>query len=147
MKTATLMLIAGVMATPALGADYQVQMLNKGSDGAPMMFEPAYLAIESGDTVTFAATERAHNSEAIAGMMPEGAELWKARINEEITVTFEVPGLYGYKCLPHYPLGMVGLIQVGAETPNLVEAQTVKHPGKAAQRMTELFKQVSKAAQ
>ena len=143
MKVATLMLVASVLAPPALAADHEVQMLNKGTDGAAMVFEPAYLAIEPGDTVTFVATDRTHNSEAILGMIPEGAETWKGRINEEITVTFDVSGLYGFKCLPHYPLGMVGLIQVGDETPNLADAQTVKHPGKAAQRMAVLFEQVS----
>ncbi len=146
MRTTTLMLIASVMATPALATDYEVQMLNKGPDGQAMVFEPAFLAIEPGDTVTFVATDRTHNSEAVLGMIPEGAEAWKGRINEEITVTFDVPGLYGYKCLPHYPLGMVGLIQVGDETPNLADAQTVKHPGRAAQRMAELFEQVSGGA-
>ena len=49
-------------------------------------------------------------------MIPEVAEPWKGKINEEITVTFTQEGIYGYKCQPHFGLGMVGLIQVG-ETP------------------------------
>ena len=149
MKTTTLALIAGLaglLATPALAADHEVKMLNKGPDGQAMVFEPAFLRVEPGDTVTFVATDRGHNAETILGMLPEGAEAWKGRINEELSVTFEVPGLYGYKCTPHYPLGMVGLIQVGDETPNLQDAQTVKQPGKAAQRMTEAFEQVQAGA-
>ena len=46
-------------------------------------------------------------------MIPPGATPFKGRINEEIVVKLTVPGLYGYKCLPHLGMGMVGLIQVG----------------------------------
>ncbi len=143
MKTTTLMLVAGLAATPAFAAEYEVQMLNKGPDGQAMVFEPAFLVVEPGDTVTFVPTDKGHNSETIPGMLPEGAEAWKGRINDEVTVTFDVPGLYGYKCTPHYPLGMVGLIQVGDAVPNLADAELVKHPGRAAQRMHELLEQVS----
>lgn len=66
-------------------------------------------------------------------------------MNEEITVTFDVEGVYGYKCLPHYGMGMVGLIQVGDGPANAQDAQEVKHPGRAAQRMALLFEQVSGA--
>ncbi|MEC5293778.1 pseudoazurin [Aurantimonas sp. C2-6-R+9] len=127
-----------LMVAPALAADHEVQMLNKGADG-PMVFEPAFLQIEPGDTVTFVPTDKGHNSEAIEGMVPEGAEAWKGKISEEVSVTFTEPGIYGYKCLPHYPLGMVGLIQVGDDPLNLEEAKGVKHPGKADKRMTALF--------
>ena len=131
-----------LFSAPALAADHQVQMLNKGTDGQAMVFEPAYLKIAPGDTVTFVATNPTHNSEAIPGMIPEGAEAWKGKMNEEITVTFAEPGLYGYKCMPHYGMGMVGLIQVGDEPANAEQAQTVKHPGRAAQRMAALFEEV-----
>ena len=36
-------------------------------------------------------------------------------------------------------LGMVALIQAGDNPPNLDSAQKVKHPGRAAQRMSVLF--------
>ncbi|WP_345741726.1 plastocyanin/azurin family copper-binding protein [Epibacterium ulvae] len=35
--------------------------------------------------------------------------------DEEIAVTFEVEGLYGIKCTPHYAMGMVMLIEVGEQ--------------------------------
>ena len=127
-------------------ATHEVQMLNRSADGQMMVFEPAFLKIEPGDTVTFVPTDKGHNSESILGMLPEGAEAWKGKINQEISVTLTVEGLYGYKCLPHYPLGMVGLIQVGDELPNLDDAQEVKHPGQAAARMTLLFENVGKGA-
>lgn len=145
MRYATLGLgFAGALlfVAPALAADHQVQMLNKGTDGETMVFEPAFLKIAPGDTVTFVATNPTHNSEAILGMIPEGAEAWKGKINEEVSVTFDEEGLYGYKCMPHYGMGMVGLIQVGDNPANAQDAQTVKHPGRAAQRMATLFEEV-----
>ncbi|WP_028032726.1 pseudoazurin [Chelativorans sp. J32] len=136
--------LAGVaFSLPAIAADHEVKMLNKGSDGEMMVFEPAYLKIAPGDTVTFIATDKGHNSEAIKGMVPEGAEMWKGKINEEIKVTFDQEGVYGYRCAPHYGMGMVGLIQVGDNPANLEQAKAVKLPNKAAERMTAYFEQAS----
>ena len=132
--------LAGLMlATPVLAEDHQVQMLNKDSEGRPMQFEPAFLKIAPGDTVTFVATDKGHNSESILTLMPEGAEPWKGRINEEITVTFDTEGFFAYKCQPHFGLGMVGLIQVGDAPPALDQAEVDKLPGRAADRMAELI--------
>lgn len=132
-----------VGSLPAMAEEYEVQMLGLGSDGKFMVFEPAFLKIEPGDTVTFVPTTGRHNSEPIPGMLPEEAEPWKGKIQEEITVTFDVEGVYGYMCEPHYSLmGMVGLIQVGDDLANLKEARAVEHPNMAGRRMAELFKQV-----
>ncbi|MBB6182498.1 MULTISPECIES: pseudoazurin [Hyphomicrobiales] len=125
---------------------HEVQMVNKDPEGRPMQFVPAYLKIAPGDSVKFVATDKGHNSEPILGMIPEGAETWKGKINEEITVTFDVEGIYGYKCLPHFALGMVGIIQVGDSTENLDSAETAKLPGKAKSRMAELIAQVGNGA-
>ena len=133
---------ATFVGSPAFAEDFEVQMLNRGAEGEAMVFEPAFLNVAPGDTVTFVPTDRSHNVETILGMIPEGAEAVKGKINEEVTVTFEEPGVYGYKCLPHYALGMVALIQVGDEPPNLDESLEVRHPGKAGQRMAILFENV-----
>ena len=130
------------LAGAAQAAEYEVKMLNKGADGEMMVFEPAFLKIEPGDTVTFVPTDKSHNSETILGMIPEGAEAWKGKINGEVSVTLEEPGVYGFKCMPHYALGMVGLIQVGDEVPNLDSALEVKHRGQAGARMAVLFEEV-----
>lgn len=134
-------LIAAAMTTGAAFAeDHQVQMLSRGADGEMMVFEPAYLEIAPGDTVTFLPTQPSHNAESITSMLPEGAEPFRGRINEELTVTFDEDGVYGIKCLPHYGLGMVALIKVGEGAPaNLAEAAAARHPGRANQRMAALF--------
>lgn len=142
-------LIGAFAALPAAGAfaaDHQVQMLNKGSNGMAMQFEPAFLRIAPGDTVTFVPTDRGHDTETLPGMLPDGAEPWKGKINEQITVTFTQEGLYAYKCLPHFPLGMVGLIQVGDSTEGVDAAEIEALPGKAETVMQELFAQVGGAA-
>jgi pseudoazurin len=73
-------------------------------------------------------------------MLPDGAEVFKGRINEEIAITVTKQGVYGVKCAPHYGMGMVALIGVG-EPVNVEEALAVKHPGKARKVFTELFGQ------
>jgi pseudoazurin len=129
------------MPTAVFAADHQVLMLNKDSEGRPMQFEPAFLKVAPGDTVTFVAQDKGHNSESFEGKIPEGAEAWKGKINEEITVTLDTEGFYAYRCLPHFAMGMVGLIQVG-ETPTPdAAALTDKLPGKAKTRMEELIAQ------
>lgn len=136
-----LALTCGVSAA-ALAANYQVRMLNKGPDGKMMEFDPAFLKIAPNDSVTFVPTDRGHSSESIRGMTPDGAQPWKGGISQKITVTFTKPGVYGYKCLPHFALGMVGLIEVGSNPTNLDAARSIKLPPRAERRMKELFTRV-----
>ena len=119
-------------------AEYDVQMLNKGSDGQTMVFEPAFLQIAVGDTVNFIPTDKGHNAEVIKGLFPEGGTEFKGKINQELSVTFEVEGAYGYKCLPHFGMGMVGLIVVGDEPANLAAITELKGPPKAAAKFADL---------
>ncbi len=57
-------------------------------------------------------------------------------------MTFEKPGLYGFKCAPHYFIGMAKLIQVGDKPENLQEAKAVQHGTLAATRFEPLFEKV-----
>jgi pseudoazurin len=127
----------------AAAANFEVLMLNKGQDGITMGFSPSFLRVEPGDTVTFIPADQGHNAETILGMIPEDADTWKGKVNEEFTITLTAPGLYAYKCQPHFPMGMVGLIQVGPEKPNLTELMNVRLPPKAQVRMMELFAKTS----
>jgi pseudoazurin len=129
-------------AGSALAADHEVLMLNRGEAGA-MVFEPAFLQVAPGDTVTFVPTDRSHNAESIAGMTPSGAEPFKGKMNDAVTVTFGEEGVYGYKCLPHYAMGMVGVVVVGDAAGNLDAAGEAKHPGKARVVMADLLQQAA----
>ena len=102
----------------AFTADYSVKMLNQGSSGV-MVFEPAVLKINKGDTVNFISTDAAHNSASLPGMIPSGATSWSSELSQDISVTFDIEGLYAYQCTPHAVMAMVGVIQVGENPSNL----------------------------
>ena len=103
---------------------YTVKMLNQGANGV-MVFEPAFLKVNVGDTVTFESTDAAHNSASIPGMIPSGASPWNGQLSRDISVTFEIPGVYGYQCTPHAMMAMVGVIQVGDDNSNIETAKNV----------------------
>ena len=107
-----------------------------------MVFDPAYVKIQPGDTVRFVPADKGHNAELIKGMAPEGAPTFKTVVGKEETVTFDKAGLYGVKCAPHYIIGMVGLIQVGDKPENLEAAKAVQHGKLAAKRFEPLFEKV-----
>ncbi|MFL6734477.1 MAG: pseudoazurin [Sphingomicrobium sp.] len=127
-------------AAPGAAKEYQVQMLNKGSDGKMMVFEPAFIKVAPGDSVKFIAKDKGHNAETISGMTPAGGSTFKGKFNEEVTVRFAKEGVYGYKCLPHAGMGMVGLIQVGKAS-NKAQATAAANslPGLGKKKMTELL--------
>lgn len=127
-----------LVAMPAFAADHEVQMLNRGEAGA-MVFEPAALKIEPGDTVTFVSVDPGHNAETINGMFPEGAETFRTAISQTETVTFDVEGVYGIKCTPHFGMGMVMLIQVGDDPQNVEEAKGTTLPPKASERLDAAY--------
>jgi pseudoazurin len=126
------------------GSQHSILMLNAGcgDDKTPNVFEPAILRINVGDSVTFLATDEGHNSASKKGMIPEGAESWNSAIDEELTVEFKVPGIYGHICVPHYEWGMVGLIVVGDDRSNLKQVKKVRHPGDARGNFRALLKEL-----
>lgn len=130
--------LTGLAIAPAFAADYEVQMLNKGAAGA-MVFEPAFVQIQPGDTVTFVPTDKSHNVESIKDMLPEGVEPFKSKVNEAFTMTFDVPGAYGIKCTPHFAMGMIGLIVVGDQPANLEAVKAVKVPKKVGERFDAIY--------
>lgn len=139
---------AAMMAVPpafAEGTMHEVQMLNMHPEDRRrrMVFYPLLQVVQPGDTVKFISVNPGHNAESLEGMTPEGAEPFKGRVNEEIEVTLTVPGFYGYKCLPHFATGMVGLIVVEGEgkLANLEAARGVRHRGRASQVFDEIWAQ------
>lgn len=110
---ATGLALAALMGGAAIAETFEVQMLNKGSDGERMVFEPAFVQAAPGDTIKFVAADKGHNAEIGKGLLPEGAETFKGKINEEIEVTLDVEGVYGVICKPHFAMGMVMTIAVG----------------------------------
>ncbi|WP_107340143.1 pseudoazurin [Agrobacterium pusense] len=149
MKLLRLARVAGVavlmgsgLSVHASAETFEVKMLNRGEKG-PMVFEPDFLEITAGDRVRFVPTHKSHNAATVEGMVPEGVEGFKSRINDEFETAFDKPGFYGIKCSPHYGMGMVMLIKVGDATlPQ--SSRTVDMPARAKPRFEELFERAEK---
>ncbi|MDR9395020.1 MAG: plastocyanin/azurin family copper-binding protein, partial [Roseovarius sp.] len=113
---ATVLLPAGARAN---GEVHEVQMLNRHPDeNESMVFYPDIIEAQPGDTIRFVSVDNAHNSVSYDDMLPEGAEGWKTRVNQDEEIVVEAEGAYGYYCQPHKALGMVGLILVGDASTN-----------------------------
>ena len=128
-------------AAPAHAETVEVKMLNRGANGA-MVYEPEFVKIKPGDTVKFLASAKGHDAVAMKDMIPEGAEPFRGKINEEIAVTLTKPGFYGVKCLPHYAMGMVMLIQVGDDA----KLSELKVPADAPAKVKKRFEEIAERA-
>ena len=139
-------LVAGTVPE-AKGSEHSVLMLNVDCNDANAVnvFSPAIIHVNQGDSVTFVATDEGHNTASKRGMIPDGAEPWNGALDEEVRVTFTVPGIYGYICLPHYEWGMVGLVVVDNDLSNLAKAKKIRHPGDARKNFRALLKQLETA--
>lgn len=98
-----------------------------------LKFDPLVVKIKPGDTVAWR-NMSTHNSEAIEGLIPEGAELWNSPMSENYRRTFTQEGIYVYKCTPHFGAGMGGAIIVG-DPVNLEQIKNADASG-AAGRLT-----------
>jgi pseudoazurin len=142
-KLLAIAVVAAAMAVAgsATAAEVEVKMLNRGTEGV-MVFEPALMKVETGDTVKFVATDKGHSAETIKGMLPDGAAAFAGKSGEDIAVKFDQAGIYGVKCAPHYGMGMVAMIVVGTPV-NEGQAKAVPQTGKAKQVFATLFEKLA----
>jgi pseudoazurin len=135
-KLLTTVALLGVMScSPALAADTTVEMLNKRDDGAKMVYSEDITRIDVGDTVTWVPTSKGHNVEFIAG--PDGWDApKKSKNNKEVSITFDMPGVYLYQCSPHKSMGMIALVVVGEGTNDVSDA---KVRGKSKKKLKALL--------
>ena len=131
-------LVSSLPTHAAEPVTHEVKMLNKGEAGA-MVFEPASLHIEPGDSVSFVPVDKGHNAETIKDMIPAGAEPFKTALSQPFTATFDIPGVYGIRCTPHFAMGMVLLVVVGDPSANLEAAKAISLPAKPKQRFDAAF--------
>ena len=118
MKPFRALVLMSIFAGIANAKTIEVKMLNNGVDGM-MVFEPAFVKADIGDTIKFVMTDPAHASSSV--FTPEGAKTWAGEVNQEVTTIVDKEGVYIYECLPHAPLAMIGVIQAGG-APNLDKA-------------------------
>ena len=127
--------------TTSIAADITVEMLNKRSDGAIMVYSEDISKVEVGDTITWVPTTKGHNVHFLAG--PEGWEIpKKSKFNKEVSITFDVPGVYYYQCTPHKSMGMIALVVVGDDTSNKDAIAKIKAMGKSKKKLQKLLEQL-----
>lgn len=135
-------LVAGalVLAGSASAAELQVKMRNQGAQGA-MVFEPATAKLKVGDTIRFVPTDPGHNAETMPELLPAGATPVKGAIGKEVTVKLTKAGVYGFKCMPHWAMGMVFVARVGDAKldPKTGEAVLAKAPPMTKKRLSAAF--------
>ncbi len=138
---AAALFVAGSFAGGASAEEHVVKMMNANGKGKFMLFEPEFVKANVGDTVKFVPTNKGHNAEMIPDLWPEGAAEFKGELNHEVVLTIDKPGIYGVKCLPHYPMGMIGMIVAGEPT-NKAQLDSYTPPGTAQKRLDALKAQV-----
>lgn len=106
----TSLLLSVLTLGNAFTAEHEVKMLTWGKGGS-MVYEPAVLRVEVGDTVTFIPTQSGHQVKSHT--IPEGAAEFISSLDEKFSVTLDKEGIYLYYCPPHRMMNMSGLIQVG----------------------------------
>ena len=144
-KSIIIVMIVTFFATIFLQAanaeDMTIEMLNKRDDGAKMVYSEDIARIEVGDTITWLPTAKGHNVHFIAG--PDGWDIpKKSKNNKEVSITFDVPGVYLYQCTPHASIGMIALVVVGGDTSNKDAIAKIKVFGKSKKKMKSLLEQL-----
>jgi pseudoazurin len=122
----------------ALAKEIEVKTLNRGPSGAFFVFAPEVVRIEPGDSINFVAADKGHEVHSVPGMIPQGAQPFEGRMNQDVKVIFAVPGVYVVACRPHTPMGMVALIVVG-EPVNLDKIDPGALTGKARSKLESLL--------
>ena len=135
MKNLIIAAVVALFATNAYAEDTTVEMLNNRDDGAKMVYSEDITRIDVGDTITWVPTSKGHNVEFIAG--PDG---WKAprksKLNKEVEIAFDTPGVYVYQCSPHKSMGMIAIVVVGDGDNDVSEA---KVKGKSKKKLKALL--------
>ena len=106
---------SGIALMLLMGLSPVVQATEHIIEAQSTKFSPLFMFIDPGDTVSWVKMV-GHDAQAIPELVPEGAELWHLGMGVNGNVTFDVEGVYIYKCTPHYSLGMAGAIVVGKAT-------------------------------
>ena len=120
-----------------VAADYVVEMLNVGKEGSRFRYDPMLLEIQTGEEVLWKAVTKGHNVEFMVA--PDDIK-FKSKMHKSAGYRFEVPGIYTYKCTPHVAAGMIGVVIVGGDISNIVEAREHKgYYGQSKQLILDLL--------
>ena len=109
-----LMFSTSLLSGAILAKDHEVKLLTSGENGQTMIMSPGFIKVAKGDTITFIPADASHNAESMS--IPQGATKFLTPMGQKFTYTASEEGVYLYKCTPHFVMGMIGVIQVGAAT-------------------------------
>ena len=122
-------------------ADMTIDMLNKDANGNKMVYSKEIAKVAVGETITWLPASKGHNVEIIAA--PDGFDIPKKSKNgKEVSITFDVPGIYYYWCTPHKGMGMIGLVVVGDDTSNKDKIAKAKALGKSKKKLKKLLSEL-----
>ena len=75
-------------------------------------FEPLTVYVAEGGEVSWEGMT-GHNVETLGAMIPDGGLELNTELGEDVNATFDAPGIYVYKCTPHWGTRMGGVVVVG----------------------------------
>lgn len=99
----------------------EIRMMTMGPNNTSLVFDPMFVKVNVGDTVTFKPLQKAGHT-SISLYVPDGAKPWVGKPDTELSVKMDKPGVYLVECNLHKMMGMVAVVQVGKAT-NLDEAK------------------------
>ena len=133
-----------LVASAANAAEVTGEMLNRDkATNASNVIKPALVRVNKGDTVKWKATSPGHNVAFVQGAVPAGVALFTSPMGQETSFKFEKPGIYLYKCTPHFGMGMVGLVVVGGDKSNLAAVKATYTPPLGKKRLEPLFAEIA----
>jgi pseudoazurin len=130
--TAAIGAAALAFAASAQAGTYNVREVNTGPQGTEA-FDPGFIKMSPGDTLHVVPGDAGHNMETTPGMIPAGVATIRVPMGQPGDIKLTTPGIYVFRCVPHYGMGMVLMVQVGPAT-NLADIQA------AAQKAPPLVK-------
>jgi pseudoazurin len=122
------------------GDEVQVKALNRGPGGF-FVFEPELVRIKAGDIIDFIVVDKGHDVHSLSGMIPDGAQPFEGKTNQDMKITFRTPGVYVIACQLHTRMGMVGVVVVG-DPVNLGKIDPSVLPPKARAKLEALLGQI-----
>ena len=127
-----------LLSISAYSKEIIIDMLNKREDGERMVYSQDVAKIAVSDIIKWVAKDGGHNVEFVAG--PDGFNLPpKSIINREVTMQFDIPGIYLYVCSPHSIMGMIGLVVVGDNISNKDAIASYDIGGKGSRKLKKLL--------
>ena len=136
-----ILIIFFLFSNYAMSETINIKMLNKlGKER--MVYSEKIVRINVGDEIFWESTDKGHNVEFIKGGIPEGVEIFKSKINEDVSYKFTIPGIYAYWCTPHKSLGMIGFVVVDGDKSNLEKIKQLRFFGQSKKLAKELIDQL-----